>query len=237
MGEDGDETKLPPLYTRPGDIDAVESVLRQLHERPGPHTNAGRDMFRVYSVCKLFHELRNASMSVPSTVILSHNFLAEHELHSAALQFTEGISRDFREELEAVRHCSLAHAQRCSFLIMEQFCWLLAVEMVPGKHCDFSTYLTKRARAVCLLSRARCWNPNTLRHDMPSSRSLSGEPLSSKHKCQEATLMQTEPMQQVRAEEVVRPRWLRPLRPLRTPREPVEMSLMCTILRQKGRSV
>jgi hypothetical protein len=25
MGGDGDETKLPPLYTQPGDIDAVES--------------------------------------------------------------------------------------------------------------------------------------------------------------------------------------------------------------------
>jgi hypothetical protein len=50
MGEDGDETKLPPLYMRPGDIDAVESVLRQLHERPCPYMNAGTDSFRVYSV-------------------------------------------------------------------------------------------------------------------------------------------------------------------------------------------
>jgi hypothetical protein len=66
MGEDGDETKLPPLYRRPGDIEAVGSVRWQLHERPGPYMNAGRDSFRVYSVCKLFHELRNASMDVPS---------------------------------------------------------------------------------------------------------------------------------------------------------------------------
>jgi hypothetical protein len=45
------------------------------------------------------------------------------------------------------RELSLAHAQRCSFLIMEQCCGHLAVEMIPRKHCDFSTYLTKRARA------------------------------------------------------------------------------------------
>jgi hypothetical protein len=42
---------------------------------------------------------------------------------------------------------SLEHEQRCSFLIMEESSCPLAVEMVPGKHCDFSTYLAKRARA------------------------------------------------------------------------------------------
>jgi hypothetical protein len=30
---------------------------------------------------------------------------------------------------------------------MEQSCSLLAVENFPGNHCDFITYLTKRARA------------------------------------------------------------------------------------------
>jgi hypothetical protein len=29
---------------------------------------------------------------------------------------------------------------------MEQSCGPLAVEFIPGKHCDFSTYLAKRAR-------------------------------------------------------------------------------------------
>jgi hypothetical protein len=32
---------------------------------------------------------------------------------------------------------------------MEQSCVPLAVEIFPGKHCDFSTYLAKRARAQC----------------------------------------------------------------------------------------
>jgi hypothetical protein len=41
------------------------------------------------------------------------------------------------------RELSLAHAHRCSFLIMEQSSGFLAVEMVPGKHCDFSTYVAK----------------------------------------------------------------------------------------------
>jgi hypothetical protein len=43
------------------------------------------------------------------------------------------------------RELSLAHALMCSFLIMEQSCSPLAVEIVLGKHCIFSTYLAKRA--------------------------------------------------------------------------------------------
>jgi hypothetical protein len=45
------------------------------------------------------------------------------------------------------RELSLAHVQRCSFLIMEQCCSPLAVEIFPGKHCDFNIYLAKRTRA------------------------------------------------------------------------------------------
>jgi hypothetical protein len=30
---------------------------------------------------------------------------------------------------------------------MEQSCGPLAIEIVPGKHCNFSTYLAKKARA------------------------------------------------------------------------------------------
>jgi hypothetical protein len=49
--------------------------------------------------------------------------------------------------LPRVRELSLALAQCCSFLIMEQSCGPLAVDIMSGKHCDFSTYFAKRARA------------------------------------------------------------------------------------------
>jgi hypothetical protein len=45
------------------------------------------------------------------------------------------------------REISLAHAQKCIFLINEQCCGPLAVELIPGNHFDFSTYVTKGARA------------------------------------------------------------------------------------------
>jgi hypothetical protein len=45
------------------------------------------------------------------------------------------------------RELTLALAQRCIFLIMVLNCGPLTVEIFPGNHCDFSTYLAKRARA------------------------------------------------------------------------------------------
>jgi hypothetical protein len=88
-----------------------------------------------------------------------------------------------------MRSCGLSYVQRWSFLIVEQCCGSLAIEKIPGEHCDLSTYLAKRARAAYVRSRTPCWKSNTVRHGMASSRSLSGEPLSSKNKCQEMTFI------------------------------------------------
>jgi protein maelstrom len=156
LGEDGDETNLPPLYTRPGNIEAVESVLWQLNEGPGQHMNAGRENFRVYSVCNLFHEIRNASMVVPSEIILPPNFLDERVLSNPDLEYTKGISCKFHEQQLAMRFCSLWHVQTWSFHIMDECCGPLEIEIFPGKHRAFSAYLTKRARAKHQL---HCCNP------------------------------------------------------------------------------
>ncbi|XP_023720650.1 protein maelstrom homolog [Cryptotermes secundus] len=210
IGEDRDKTKLPPLYTRPRDINAVKSVLWQLNESVGPHMNSWRDRFRVYSVCKLFHELRNGTLGIPSEVILQPNFLAEDELINDSLEFTEGISCDFHEEADAMRHCSLSYVQRWSFLIMKECCGFLKIDTIPGKHSPLITHLVNEAKAMYLGSWIRGWNPNSNRHDMPSSGSLSGQPLSLKKKG-EAALLQKQPT----------PQWLKPrvpLEPLRRPR-------------------
>jgi hypothetical protein len=45
------------------------------------------------------------------------------------------------------RELSLEHAQRCSFLIMKQNCEFLPIEIVSEEHCEFSSYLAKRAIA------------------------------------------------------------------------------------------
>jgi hypothetical protein len=49
--------------------------------------------------------------------------------------------------LASERELRLVHAQRCSFLIMEQSFVPLGIKIFLRKHCNFRTYLAKRARA------------------------------------------------------------------------------------------
>jgi hypothetical protein len=53
------------------------------------------------------------------------------------------------------RKLSLAHAQRCSFLIMEQCCGPLAVEIVPG-NTAISAPILPREREISLALSQRC---------------------------------------------------------------------------------
>jgi hypothetical protein len=64
-----------------------------------------------------------------------------------AVEIVPGNTAISAYSLPRERELSLAHARRCSFLILEQSCGPLAIEIFPRKHCDFSTYLAKRARA------------------------------------------------------------------------------------------
>jgi hypothetical protein len=60
--------------------------------------------------------------------------------------------------LQREREFSLAHAQRCSFLIMEQFSGPLAVEIVPGKQerTAISAPNLPRERELSLSHAQRC---------------------------------------------------------------------------------
>jgi hypothetical protein len=73
--------------------------------------------------------------------------IMEHSCGPLAVEIFQESTEISARILRKERELSLAHAQRYSFLIMEQCCGPLAVEMITRKHCDFSTYLTKSARA------------------------------------------------------------------------------------------
>jgi hypothetical protein len=63
-----------------------------------------------------------------------------------AVEIVPGNTATSAPSLPREPQLSLEHAQRCSFLIMEQSCGPMALEIVPEKHCDFSSYLAKRAK-------------------------------------------------------------------------------------------
>jgi hypothetical protein len=151
VGANGDETHLPPLCTRPCDIDPVESVLWHMDGRSQPRRNAGKHLFRVYSVSKLFHEFRNATLGIPSAVILHPNFLAEHVLIHGALEFTHEISCHFHEMVDAMQHCSLSYVQHWSFLIKERVLWVPENRYDPRKALRFKQPFGQRSRVPGLV--------------------------------------------------------------------------------------
>jgi hypothetical protein len=130
MEEDGDETELPPLHATGEYRRCWKRFVATAYKPWSVHECRKTHVSRILSLSlsKLFHELQNASMGAPSAVILPPIFLSEHELINDALKFTEGISCDFLEHADAMRHCSLSHMQRWSFLIVEQCCGLLKID-------------------------------------------------------------------------------------------------------------
>jgi hypothetical protein len=104
-------------------------------------------------------------------------------------------NRNFFQEITSIsaptlisfRELTLAHVQRCNFLIIEQCCGPPAVEIVPGKHCDFSTYLAKRARAQSgACAEVQFFNYGTVLWS-PGSRKYSRKALRFQHlPCQES---------------------------------------------------
>jgi hypothetical protein len=73
--------------------------------------------------------------------------IMEQSCDPLAVKFFQESTAISEPILPRERELSLEHAQRLSFLIMEQSPDPLAVEFIPGKHCDFSTFVAKRARA------------------------------------------------------------------------------------------
>jgi hypothetical protein len=73
--------------------------------------------------------------------------IIEQSCGALSVEFFQESSAIPASILQRDRELSLEHAQKCSFLIMEQSCGPLAIEIFSKKHCDFSTYLAKRARA------------------------------------------------------------------------------------------
>jgi hypothetical protein len=221
--ESEDKTKLPRLYTRPRDISAVVSVLRQLSTSALPYMNEGRCTFRVYPASKLFHELRNRSMGVPSDVILLTNFLDEHELDNDDMQYTEGISCYFHEKTDAAPHCSLSCVQRWSFLVLRECCRVLRIRMIPGNHCPFSSRCVMKARFPC-------WKRRPLCYYLPSPVSAPGQPRSLQRERENVTMagdfLETQPTAEGNTDLQTQPppQWPNPSLPLQPLRRPVTTS-------------
>lgn len=204
MGENGNESKLPPLYARPSDIDVVNSVLWEFQKCVASKVQP-KDVFHVKSLPELFYDLWTASLSIAGASRFPAFGCAERELDNDVHEFTNGISCSFHEETDAWRHCSLSCVRRWSFLILKHCCQALDIGMIPGKHCP----------KICQKLR----NPNTADCDSRAPSDVPGQPLSSEKECEEKATFQKEEQIQLPQEKI--------LKPLRRPKtRPVALELM-----------
>jgi hypothetical protein len=72
-----------------------------------------------------------------------------------AVELIQGRHCDYSTYLAKRAKAQLAHAQRCSLLIIEQCCGLLGVEMVPG-NTAISTHILPRDRELSLAHAQMC---------------------------------------------------------------------------------
>lgn len=178
MGDDKDESNLPPVYSLAPDIDAVDSILSKLNTALHP---AKKDVFRVLPLSNLFYELSNASIGIV-TADLPTGFPAECELQNDIFEFTAGISCHFHEKTDARKYCSLSRVQRWSFVIMKHCCRNLAIDMIPGRHYPLSKDLVNKEKTVTTCSSNNCQNTFAFDHDRRFPGDLSGQLVSPK-KC------------------------------------------------------
>ncbi|KDR20694.1 Maelstrom-like protein [Zootermopsis nevadensis] len=194
MEEDGTKSKLPPLYSRPSDIDVVKTVLREFQKCVDPKVRS-ECVFDVRSLPKLFHDLWNASLGIAGASRFPAFGCAELELENDAHEFARGISCHFHEETDARRFCSLSCVHRWSFLIMERCCRALDIAMIPGKHRPLSCHTVGDTRSVSHLSKS-----DTDDCDSRAPTDVSGQSLSS-----EKATFQNEQKRQQPKENILKP--------------------------------
>lgn len=150
VGSGRDMSSMPPLYTRPDCEDAVKNVLWGLQDCVQLDSVNAANMFRVYSLPKLFYELRNACVpDKPGAVGFPVFSIAEDEIERDVFDFGKGISCEFHEDTDAKPHCSLSSVRRWGFLIMDHCCKDLGIQLVPGQHCSRQADTSHVSKEAC----------------------------------------------------------------------------------------
>lgn len=136
--------ELPPLYTMPDysshyySLSAVKSTLLTICEGAGCPDEY--DRFRVFSLSDLFFEMKNIiSWQINGRYAFSKLQNAEVELQKVAYTHSQWISCNFHHENERREYCSLAIVHCWAYIICENFCDDLLIEMVEGKHKPLKT--------------------------------------------------------------------------------------------------
>lgn len=119
--------KVPPMYVEARNKEVVEDVLKNLA------IDFGHDekLFTVYSMEYLFYILRN---TVAQRNVFPAESLSTLELEKDIYDFCQDIPCDYHSDSDVPNHCSRSHVIRCAYIICDNCCGDLGIDLIPGQH-------------------------------------------------------------------------------------------------------
>ncbi|VVD03398.1 protein maelstrom homolog [Leptidea sinapis] len=167
---DRDEQMLPPIFTMPEKVDAVQSFIGEMCRRAGEDET----LFRIYNLHYLLFSLINQIKSQPDEGFPKES-LALTYLRNDLFRYTLNIGCEHHNSLDKTPDCTSSRVKRWAYMVMDSCCPVLGVDMKPGKHlpADYDiesilTYKEEKKRKAKSTVAASC---NI--QDMDSSVSMS----------------------------------------------------------------
>jgi len=122
-----DKYKMPPVYAIAKNMPVVENVLQNFCAESGHQ----EDLFQVYSMEHLFYVLRNSVAEKVVWPVISMSIL---ELEKDIYDFCHEIPCSFHDNSDVPNHCSRSHVIRSAFIVCDNCCGDLEIELIPGQH-------------------------------------------------------------------------------------------------------
>ncbi|XP_053672443.1 protein maelstrom homolog [Anopheles nili] len=121
---------MPLLFTNQDEVAGVENMLCDILDQ---HME-GSSLI-VCRVSHLFFQLKqNAEKYMMSHVNFPSEHMAQQIITRDPYDFTKGISCDFHEAKDNVKHCALSRCVRWAYVISDNCCVEMGIEPLPGVH-------------------------------------------------------------------------------------------------------
>uniref|UniRef100_A0A1B0B350 HMG box domain-containing protein n=1 Tax=Glossina palpalis gambiensis TaxID=67801 RepID=A0A1B0B350_9MUSC len=138
----------PPLYTSPGCIHIVDSVLNFLKSDIG----ANNATLSVYSIQYLFYVMKEATcdqgeLEKPKTFHITDAYFERDYF-----EYQSGIACQFHEDKDRGKYCTQSLVIRWGYMFSEYMCQDIAISLIPGRHVPRSTnlkFITSRSSTEC----------------------------------------------------------------------------------------
>ncbi|XP_037873150.1 protein maelstrom homolog [Bombyx mori] len=123
---------LPPMFTLPEKVDAVQNFISQMCNC----ATEDDSLFRIYKLDTFFFTLINAISSHHDEGFPKES-LALTQLTKDLFDYTPGIACERHESLDRSNVCTTSRVKRWVFTILDRCCPLLGIPLQPGKHLPF----------------------------------------------------------------------------------------------------